>query len=339
MDGLHLRGSGGEAPRSTKAIIQAWRLGKQLDELVWTGESFIWPATLNVYLGIPPTAKSTHLEKHQIDRSIVHEGMAAWNLPGQGEPYPTCGDPILYICPKCGTWKEASKNCRRATCPKCYHTWCWIQAKRTVLRLKRGREIFKRELGRAWRIVHFMISVPRGEWDRFDDHYPSAKRKAYKLLKKAGIKGGAMIPHPWRWKCASCGGDMAGSWTVNEETGKPEQKNKYCVKCGSERAKRVKGPHWHIIGYGWTRLTKEIEKATGYVIKNIGLVNNPGGTVWYQLTHCGIREGRQVVTYFGMCAYNKFKSPPFPPHLVLCPQCEAIMVLYTPEMQIGKPPP
>ncbi|GAH93963.1 unnamed protein product, partial [marine sediment metagenome] len=54
----------------------------------------------------------------------------------------------------------------------------------------------------------------------------------------------------------------------------------------------------------WIEHTKEIEQDTGYIIDNIGVCNNVGGTIWYQLTHCGIQtivkkaleEGRPEAT-------------------------------------------
>ncbi|GAI19814.1 unnamed protein product [marine sediment metagenome] len=185
-----------------------------------------------------------------------------------------------------------------------------------------------------------MISLPVDAWDMFFNDYPKARRVAYKLLKKAGFKGGLLIPHPWRQKCYDCGGDIIAKWAVSLDTKEFYVKSTCCVDCGSKEFIWIKGPHFHVVGYGWVEYTEEIEKATGYVIKNIGLINNVGGTVWYQLTHCGIKPGRQAITYFGLCAYNKYKSPPAPKaDAVICPVCGAFMVRCWPGISCGKPPP
>jgi len=181
-----------------------------------------------------------------------------------------------------------------------------------------------------------VASLPTSAWDLFYNDYPEARRVAYKLLKKAGVRGGLLIPHPWRLKCASCGGEIIGNWSVDKETGKFVLKDRHCVNCLSTAYEWIDGPHFHVVGYGWIEHTKEIEQDTGYIIDNIGVCNNVGGTIWYQLTHCGIQTGRQTVTYFGLCALNKYKSPKLPKELNLCPRCGAIMTVVEAS---DKPPP
>jgi ribosomal protein S27AE len=153
--------------------------------------------------------------------------------------------------------------------------------------------------------------------------------------------GGLLIAHPWRQKCVLCEGDIVGSWRVDEETKQFHQKERYCEDCGSRQFKWIPGPHFHFIGYGWTEHTKSIELATGYLIKNIGLLNNVGGAVWYQLTHCGVRAGRQIITYFGVCALRNYKAPKLPRDTKpeLCPNCGALMVKTTIAQLSGRPPP
>jgi len=296
----------------------------------WDGESYSQLTTLDAYprqLGTQPTAKSGF------------SGQAKPSLPGQGRPYPTCGDEILYLCPRCGHTKLGHQCCRRGTCPKCYTTWAWLQAKRSALRILKARSLFASKLGRAHRPIHVVISLPKSIWTLFYDDYPAARRQAYKLLKRAGIKAALLIPHPWRQKCALCDGEIVGSWRVDKETQKFVEKERYCRDCHSKQFKWIDGPHFHVVGYGWIVHTKEIEQATGYIIKNIGVINNVGGTIWYQLTHAGLRAGRQTVTYFGLCALSKYKSPPVPKELNLCPVCGTIMRKYQDETQTGPPPP
>ena len=307
--------------------------GSNPDTWVWHEELqrfYHTPALEESLQGIQPTAKSG-----------VSGRPDQPTLPGQGQPYPDCGEEVLYLCPRCGHMKEGHRCCRRATCPKCYTTWAWLQARRSALRILKARKLFASRLGWRNRPIHVVASLPPKDWHLFFDAktYPRVRRRVYKLLTKAGTKGGLLIPHPWRQKCALCDGDIVGSWRVDKETDKFTEKERYCVKCGSKQFKWIDGPHFHFVGYGWIEHAKEIHQATGYVIKNIGVIDNVGGAVWYQLTHCGLRAGRQTVTYFGLCALSKYKSPPVPKELNLCPVCGAIMRKYQDESQTGPPPP
>ncbi|GAH31917.1 unnamed protein product, partial [marine sediment metagenome] len=264
---------------------------------------------VDVGVGIPPTAKSSFSDMAKLT--------GQFSLPGQGEPYPDCGEDVLYLCPRCGHVKKSEgegkgKNCRRGTCPKCYTTWAWLLAKKAELRIKHATKVAARELGRARRPIHVVISLPKSVWTLFHDDYPEARREAYRLLGKANLRGGLLIAHPWRQKCYQCEGDIVGSWRVDAETKKFTHKERYCQDCGSKQFKWVPGPHFHFVGYGWVKHTKYIEETTGYVIKNIGVLNNVGGCIWYQLTHAGIRAGRQTITYFGVCALRNYKAPKLP---------------------------
>lgn len=347
-----------------------------LDSVRWIDGALSQPTTLDSVqerVGIQPTAKSG-----------IFSTPAQFSLPGQGRPYPDCGEPIIYLCPRCGHLKKndgEGKNCRRATCPKCYSTWAWLLAKKAASRILHATKVAARQLGRSRRPIHGMISLPRHKWDLFNGImgvHPAtregywrrahtrkgakgdvkvksswippktymakdvdARVEAYGLLTMAGIKGALLIPHPWRQKCVLCDGDIVGSWRVDEETKQFTQKERYCEDCDSKEFKWIDGPHFHFIGYGWVEHTTEIELATGYVIKNICVLNNVGGCVWYQLTHAGIKAGRHTITYFGVCALNKYKSPPVPKDTKpeLCPVCGAFMLKTTIAALSGKPPP
>ncbi|GAG81756.1 unnamed protein product, partial [marine sediment metagenome] len=229
-----------------------------LDSLQWIDNAFSKPTTLDSFqehIGTLPTAKSSFSGRP--DKFV---------LPGQGQPYSDCGEPVIYLCPRCGHLKkneDEGKNCRRATCPKCYHTWAWLLAKKAANRILHATKVAARQLGRSRKPIHVVISLPKSAWILFHDDYPAARRQAYKLLIKAGILGGLLIAHPWRQKCVLCDGDIVGSWRVDAETKQFTQKERYCTDCGSKQFKWIDGPHFHFVGYGWTEHTKEIEQDTG----------------------------------------------------------------------------
>ena len=118
-----------------------------LDSLQWIDNAFYQSTTLDDIqerVGILPTAKSSFSGRP--DKFV---------LPGQGKPYPDCGEPIIYLCPRCGHLKkneDEGKNCRRATCPKCYHTWAWLLAKKAANRISQtpGIQIINKSWYAGW---------------------------------------------------------------------------------------------------------------------------------------------------------------------------------------------
>jgi len=80
-------------------------------------------------------------------------------------------------------------------------------------------------------------------------------------------------------------------------------------------------PHYHVLGYGWVQNVHDNFMHTRYVVKNIGIRKTVGGTIWYQLSHAGVGPKRHVVSWFGVCAYNKLKVFDLPTESNTCPIC------------------
>ncbi|GAI77906.1 unnamed protein product, partial [marine sediment metagenome] len=89
------------------------------------------------------------------------------------------------------------------------------------------------------------------------------------------------------------------------------KKNK-CTDCAGTDIVWYWSPHFHLFGFGWITNTKKISEKYGWVIKNHGVRDSIGGTAFYQLTHCGIHNGKQAVTWFGILHYSKMKIDPPP---------------------------
>ena len=214
--------------------------------------------------------------------------------------------------------KPVRRNCGRFECPVCYETWVARSAKRIEHRFN---EYFKMR-AKQWEgfspyVHHTTVSLPQNiEQGELQDNMGKYRSKVYALLKRVGIHGGALIYHPYRWKCLNCG--------ANRKMGK-----KTCSVCGGDLFMRYFSPHFHIIGLGFIRgyEVKRVYEETGYVIKDINSgPRNTFRTAQYQLSHCARRRGGRAFSWFGTLSYLKFKSGKYQCEGEPCPICGKIMV-------------
>ena len=217
-----------------------------------------------------------------------------WSLPGHGEAYYDCGS-LRYRgclntsehhagldCPE----REGKayvqvyrRTCARKECPVCYEAWAGREAARAVYRLE--------AYGRG-KPIHVVASPSKELWG-FE--HPELRRKLYALLKRAGIRGGSVIFHPFRI---------------------PKGKSPFF------------SPHFHVVGFGWLNFYRGGGK---WVVKNLGVRKSLHATLMYQLSHAGVHEAFHVITWFGALAYNKLRIPKFAGEgKPTCPLCHAELV-------------
>jgi hypothetical protein len=193
------------------------------------------------------------------------------------------------------------RSCGRASCPVCFEKWAGLQGRRAEHRLKR----FQVSLARFRKVIHVAVSVARCDWAL---EYPGLRRKAYKLARFVGVRGGCVVFHPWRKK-------------------------------GSEW---VWSPHFHMLGFGWIsgERVREVHKGEGWLIKNVGVRKRPRAVLAYLLSHAGIHPHRQTVTWFGALSYNKFSCSPYVPEEEVCPVCGGSMkpLLHEYVLDVPDPP-
>ena len=134
---------------------------------------------------------------------------------------------------------------------------------------------------------HIVVSVPF--WHYHLD-YKEQKRIAYRISKEVGVLGGAMIFHPFRFNKES------REWYYS--------------------------PHFHIVGFGWIKDTKELYNKEGWIVKNKGVREYVFGTVHYLLSHCGIKKRNHSLVWFGDLSYSKLKMEK-EPETNVCPVCNA----------------
>jgi len=265
------------------------------------------------YTGILPLAKSSF----EVSPEFSFDG---WQLPGHGASYLDCGHKLVFGCVDVEAHKQAKidgldvvgkvfvklkkRTCLRAVCPICYEKWAGKEAHKLAYRISQWR---------TGKPVHVALSVPESLWGvPLED----LRSKVYKLASKVGIYGGSCIVHPFRQKCKACG---SAKETYSDQ----------CLNCGCSEFLWVFSPHFHLIGFGWIdgHKVSELYRKEGWITKNLGIRESVGGTALYQLSHCGIKGGKQAVTWFGRLSYNSdFKVVPEVVEKDVCPICQAELV-------------
>jgi hypothetical protein len=255
------------------------------------------------YQGILPIAKSTF-------------SVLGWDLVGHGEPYHDCGDTLVFGCLNVEEHTQdcldkdvvgkvfldlRKRACLRAVCPICYEKWAGKEAHKIEYRLSQWKG--------SGKAIHLMISVPKSLW-----YIPleDLRSKSYQVARKVGFFGGSCIVHPFREICKLCGSHK-------------DDLTKRCENCGCSEFLWYFSPHFHLIGFGWIRgdKVKELHNKEGWITKNLGTRDSVFATAHYQLSHCGIKEGKHTVTWFGRLSYNdkNFKPKPEDVEKKTCPLC------------------
>ncbi len=243
--------------------------------------------------GILPKAKSI-LEVLGLD----------WQLPGHGKAYDDCGSWRYRGCLDVYSHvqNELDQSIKEKIYVEWYHRSC-VRAECPICYEKwAGKEAAKIEhrLKYFWKygkVIH--VTVSPSEKDAVNMPFEKLIAKMYRIAKQRGLKGGSCIWHPWREH-------DNGSWYFS--------------------------PHFHVLGFGWVRNTKEGFEKDGWLVKNIQDGKKERSvfrTAMYQLSHCGISKNHRPVTWFGVCspaAKEKVNVPPMEKEKHLCPACGAELV-------------
>lgn len=243
--------------------------------------------------GILPKAKSI-LEVLGLD----------WQLPGHGKQYDDCGDWRYRGCLNAEghVQNELDKDVEGKIYVEWYHRSCYRAECPTCYEKWAALEANKIEwrLKHLWKhgkVIHAAISPP--EKDCLTLPFEKLREKAVRVAKSRGIIGGSMIWHVWRE-------NNDGSWRVS--------------------------PHFHVLGFGWVRNTKEGFKKDDWLVKNILDGKEERSifrTAMYQLSHCAIDGKHRPVTWFGCCSTagkNGAKIPTMEREKHVCPGCGAELV-------------
>jgi len=208
-----------------------------------------------------------------------------WKLPGTELKKETCG---LWITKGCDNVfghpenkkfvKHSKRSCFRSCCEYCWlEKWLARESHRATQRIENYIEVFKHlQFARQPKFqrkylnpIHVIVSP---SWNDKFMPFDQLKNKARKLINQAGIEGGLMIYHPF---------------------GLDKKSDQWIIR-----------PHFHILGFGWVVNTKKISDSEGWVIKNKGLRDSLHSTIYYQLSHAGVADRVQSVTWFGSLGYR-----------------------------------
>lgn len=215
-----------------------------------------------------------------------------WQLPGHGESYSDCGSWRLKGClnveahTQDGLFEEmAGKVFVRIFKRSCLRAECPICYEKWA-----GKEAGKIEWRlAAWskgKVIHVVVSAAKRDYAL---PYRKLRVKAYSVAKSSGFLGGSCIYHPFRQY------EISKRWYFS--------------------------PHFHLLGYGWIKGTKQGYEKHGWIVKNVGVRKTVIGTAQYQLSHAGVHEKHHTITWFGRLSYNQLKVPHKEIEEETCPIC------------------
>lgn len=230
-------------------------------------------------------------------------------IPGSGAPAEGCGAPIPKFCKDHEAAFWGRSHCNERGCPRCYERWAAKEAEKASLRVSwrtkywqdRRATVLERKnagspldplwLSKKALIGHFVVSMGAEQslWVH-DWSVEKALAMTYEICRRHRVCGGIVIFHDRRHDGDSPELVPDGYW------------------------------HFHVIGLHFMPTTPGGSDVgpDGRIIvfkhiedKEYG---NYGGLrsgravsrlVQYQLTHAGLRDGRQSLTYFGLLHFSK----------------------------------
>lgn len=162
--------------------------------------------------------------------------------------------------------------------------------------------------------------------------YEKLRKKAVKVAKAVGIKGGCMIIHPWRNDLIH-EDDYPYIKRDNDDGVDIKSLAEYYKRLGKSVSFWYRAPHFHLLCYGWLDedKLKAVFDSTGWVVKNHGIRNSVFSTAHYQLSHAGVHSEFHTVTWFGCMSNRLYRElNPDPRDLrkgnPICPECGEYLV-------------
>ena len=256
-----------------------------------------------------PKSRSEIFEQMHLSSNWFFIQKHGWHLPATKEPHDWCGTWSWRGCLNVmgHTGSEAHGKVFVKTFQKsCYRADCQICWKKWLAREanKATKRIEKFEDQSKRHVKHIVISVPK--WEYGKDKKELAK-EARRILKEVKAEGGCMVFHPFRY---------------NRE----EQFWYY-------------SPHFHCLGFGWIEGTTETYQKSGWIVKNLGFRDSIFTTLFYQLSHAGIRKHNHVLTWFGELSYSKLHVDYGDELSQKCPYCfEQLIEVFSLGAYRDKPP-
>ena len=222
--------------------------------------------------------------------------LADFPLTGSGDAYANCGSYFTVGCLNVEEHKgmnldgvnmegKAYLERHKVSChrPLCPICWeDWANREKDKASLRLRSFVLK---GRNLKPIHLTVSIPHSDYAL---SLQKMREKTYDALKRVHCLGGMLIYHSRR-------------------------------KCHTPY--EYFSPHFHVLGYGWIVEVRQNYVYSGYVVKNFRIRKTVEGTIFYQLSHCGIAERKHTITWFGALSYNKLHVESVEKEKSVCPLC------------------
>ena len=237
-----------------------------------------------------------------------------WELPGFGEPGSRCGEPApVGVCENGHTdWGE--HKCGNRSCPDCYGLWSRDAAIRGATRVQSFRHTQPDDWHRQ--LVHSVVSPEAGVINTAREYW-NGYSDAAELAEEKGMRGFAVIGHPWRVTAE-------GKKLYREHGGAGSELGMWVwLRKHLDEAELMEliewSPHYHIIGLA----SEDMEPASDddeQTYKFIRSLSRYGGVedrdshedvfglFRYLLSHTGYQSGstKQVTRWYGDLANSVF---------------------------------
>lgn len=241
-------------------------------------------------------------------------GVESWELPGFGESGDKCGNPVPVGVCEAGHAQWGEHRCGRRSCSECYGRWAREASARAATRVQSFRETQPDD----WhsQAAHITFSPQNGDINT-EREYFDGYSKAAEVAQEKGMRGFAVIGHPWRVTdrgkalYAKHGAEDSeyGLWVWLRKTFEFD-----------ELMELIKWePHYHIIGM----TTEDMEPGSeddDFVYEFHGSLERYGGVedrdshedvfgkFRYLLSHTGYPSGstKQVIRWYGCLSNSTF---------------------------------
>ncbi len=200
-----------------------------------------------------------------------------------------------WYCPRDQTLVHVPVTCSVARlCPSCSRRWAWKEARKAAWRLA---HVQKRKVYGNVPARHVVVSFADNTYETLDvGSYDKLFERAWRVLKRMGVRGGAAVVHPWRRQEVAENSTILG-W------------------------RWVPGPHVHFLVWGFLDLKKRPGNAFVLVKDDKKKVRSDTATLAYVLDHCGMVARKHAIRWLGVASYNKCPGVPKPPREGLKPVC------------------
>lgn len=244
------------------------------------------------------------------DEDLGQWGSDEWRLPGQGERGARCGEWYPEaVCDACGEVHFGSHVCGKRSCPDCWTSWAHDGSVRATERVQAFRYTQPDDYHRQ--AAHVVVSPPEGDVMNYRQ-YKEGKKEAAEIAQEKGLRGFAMIAHPFRVTPEGKREYRAvdpeyGIWVWLREDVEDMERYIYW------------SPHYHIIGPTSADMDEgtDGDEWTYSFIRSFGRFDGIHdsesheevyGAFRYLLSHTGYPEGStdQVVTWYGDLANSVF---------------------------------